>query len=70
MEEALRRLEKQIDGALVHGLRQFSVIHGKGEGILQRAIHEYLKKASVVEDYHFSAPEEGGFGKTLVVLKG
>jgi DNA mismatch repair protein MutS2 len=70
MEEALRRLEKQIDGALIHGLRQFSVIHGKGEGILQRAIHEYLKKATVVEDYYFSAPDEGGFGKTLVVLKG
>jgi DNA mismatch repair protein MutS2 len=70
LEEAIRSLERQIDSALVHGLRQFGVIHGKGEGILQRAIHQYLKEAPMVEDYHFSAPEEGGFGRTLVVLKG
>jgi DNA mismatch repair protein MutS2 len=70
LEEALRALEKQIDSALLHGLKEFSVIHGKGEGILRRAIHEYLKQSPVVQDFHFSAPEEGGFGNTRVVLKG
>ncbi len=69
LEEATRRLERQIDGALVHGLKRFSVIHGKGEGVLQRGIHDYLKKAEMVEEYRFSPLEEGGFGKTIVVLK-
>jgi DNA mismatch repair protein MutS2 len=69
-DEALRRLEKQIDSALVHGLKSFSVIHGKGEGVLMKAIHEYLKNLDLVEEFGFSLPEEGGAGKTNVVLKG
>jgi DNA mismatch repair protein MutS2 len=69
-EEALRQVERQVDSALVHGLREFSIVHGKGEGILRTAIHEYLRGLSVVQDFRFSAPEEGGFGKTIVILKG
>ena len=69
LEEAMRLVEKQLDSALVHGLRQFAIIHGKGEGILRRAIHDYLRGLSVVEDFRFSAPEEGGYGKTIVTLK-
>ncbi|MBN1413131.1 MAG: endonuclease MutS2 [Spirochaetales bacterium] len=69
LEEAVKKLEKQIDGALLRGLREFSVVHGKGEGVLQHGIHEYLKKCRYVKDYFFSTPEEGGFGKTIVILK-
>jgi DNA mismatch repair protein MutS2 len=70
LDEAMRRLEKQIDTALMHGLREFSVVHGKGEGVLRTAIHEYLRTLNVVQDFRFTAPEEGGFGKTIVTLKG
>ena len=70
LEEAMRRLEKQIDNALISGLHEFSVVHGKGEGVLRTAIHEYLRTLPVVADFRFSAPEEGGFGKTIVTLKG
>ncbi len=45
------------------------VIHGKGDGILQRGVHDYLKSQSVVADYYFSRPEDGGYGKTMVTLK-
>jgi DNA mismatch repair protein MutS2 len=69
LEEAMRLVERQIDAALVHGLREFSIVHGKGEGILRTAIHEYLRGLNVVADFRFSAPEEGGFGKTNVTLK-
>lgn len=69
VEEAIRQLEKQIDSALIHGLREFSVVHGKGEGILRSAIHEHLRGLAAVEDFRFSAPEEGGYGKTIVILK-
>jgi DNA mismatch repair protein MutS2 len=70
LEEAMRLVEKQIDSALIHGLREFGIIHGKGEGVLRTAIHAYLRGLGVVEDFRFSAPEEGGFGKTIVTLKG
>ncbi|MDR1058712.1 MAG: Smr/MutS family protein [Treponema sp.] len=67
--EALEILERQIDGAVLSGLRNFSVIHGKGEGVLQKAVHDYLGASPVVADYYFSRPELGGFGRTEVVLK-
>jgi DNA mismatch repair protein MutS2 len=70
LEEALELLQRQIDGALLAGLKTFSVIHGKGDGVLQRGVHEYLKKDPSVADYYFSRPELGGFGRTEVVLKG
>ena len=63
-------VERQIDSALVHGLREFAIIHGKGEGKLRTAIHEYLHDLPMVQEYHFSTPQEGGFGKTIVTLKG
>jgi DNA mismatch repair protein MutS2 len=68
LEEALEALRRQIDGALLAGLREFSVIHGKGDGILQKVVHDYLKNEAAVVDYYFSRPELGGFGRTEVVL--
>jgi DNA mismatch repair protein MutS2 len=68
LEEALRRLEQQLDHAVVRGLSEFSVVHGLGEGILQRGVHRYLRGSPLVKDYFFATPEEGGFGKTVVRL--
>jgi DNA mismatch repair protein MutS2 len=68
LEEALKQVEQQIDRALLSGMAEFSIVHGMGEGVLQRGIHEYLKSSSQVKDYHFSTPEQGGFGRTVVRL--
>ncbi len=68
LEEALRRIDDQIEAALLSGLSSFSIIHGYGDGILQRGIHEYLKKRREVKDYSFARPEDGGMGKTYVTL--
>jgi DNA mismatch repair protein MutS2 len=70
LDEAVKALERQIDSALVHGLREFGVVHGKGEGILQKGIHDYLRDSPAVSDYGFAVPEDGGAGKTRVTLKG
>jgi DNA mismatch repair protein MutS2 len=69
LEEALETLRRQIDAALLSGLREFAVVHGKGNGILQKGVHEYLRNDGAVADYYFSRPEFGGFGRTEVVLK-
>jgi DNA mismatch repair protein MutS2 len=70
LEEALEVLRRQLDAAALSGLQEFSVVHGKGDGILQRGVHEYLKQQGLVADYYFSRPEMGGFGRTEVVLRG
>jgi DNA mismatch repair protein MutS2 len=69
LAEALESLRRQIDAAVLSGLKEFSVVHGKGDGVLQKGVHEYLRKDPAVADYYFSRPELGGFGRTEVILK-
>jgi DNA mismatch repair protein MutS2 len=68
-EEAMEAVRRQVEAAMLSGLKNFSVIHGKGTGILQKGVHDYLKKHPAVADYYFSRPELGGFGRTEVVLR-
>jgi len=67
--EATEALRRQIDAAVLSGLKNFSVIHGMGSGVLQKGIHDYLKNDPAVADYYFARPELGGFGRTEVVLR-
>ncbi len=68
MEEAVSSLEHQIDTALLSGMSGFNVIHGLGEGILQKAVHDYLRSCPQVTKFGFAHPDQGGFGKTEVQL--
>ncbi|MGP1587637.1 MAG: endonuclease MutS2 [Treponemataceae bacterium] len=67
-EQAIKILEHQLDLCSVNDFKHFSIIHGKGEGILQKAVWNYLKKSSIVESFNFAPYEEGGSGKTYVNL--
>lgn len=69
LDEALDALSRQIDNALLNGLKEFEVIHGKGEGILQTGVRKLLADSPAVEDFAFSRPEMGGAGKTIVRLR-
>jgi DNA mismatch repair protein MutS2 len=69
LDEAIEAVERQIDEAILAGLREFFILHGKGEGILQQGIHGQLQKNSQVEEFAFTRPEEGGAGKTYVRIK-
>ncbi len=70
MDDAIKMIEKNIDVAWVQGVREFEIIHGKGEGILRRAIWEYLQNLPMIEDFCYAKPDDGGQGKTIVTLKG
>ena len=67
-EEAIHALEHQIDLCTLHNFPQFSVIHGKGDGILQQAVRDYLSHSPSVQSFTFAPPEDGGTGKTYVTL--
>lgn len=66
LKETIEKLDVQLEGCLVYNLSSFSIIHGYGDGILSKGIHEYLKKQKDVKDYRFASPEDGGMGKTYV----
>ena len=66
--EALEIVSQQIEGALVHSVNEFSIIHGMGDGILSHGIHQYLRSMPHIKEFHFAKPEDGGFGKTYVLI--
>jgi len=66
---ALDAVEKQLDAAGLQNLSLFQILHGTGEGILGRGIHDYLRGHPAVADFHFARPEEGGYGMTIVRMK-
>jgi len=68
-EDALELVQRQVDAAVLSGLRNFSIVHGKGHGILRQGVHNYLKNHPAVAEFGFSRPELGGYGRTEVVLK-
>jgi DNA mismatch repair protein MutS2 len=68
VDEALEALRRQLDAAVLAGMAGFAVVHGKGDGILRKAVHEFLQTQSAVSEYRFSRPEQGGFGRTEVAL--
>ena len=68
-DEAVHALERQIDLCVLHNFPHFSVIHGKGDGVLMQAVSDYLSHCPVVADFTRAPAEDGGAGKTYVTLK-
>ena len=67
-DEAIKALERQIDLCVLNNFLHFSVIHGKGDGVLQQAVKDYLSNCPVVKEFNFAPAEDGGAGKTYVLL--
>lgn len=68
-EDAILRVEKYIDDALLAGYPRVSIIHGKGTGALRQGVHEYLKKHRAVKRARLGEAGEGGSGITVVEFK-
>ncbi len=69
VEEALARLDRYLDEAMLAGLPWVRLIHGKGTGRLRRALHEALRRHPLVVDYEPAGEGEGGAGATVVWLE-
>lgn len=69
VDEAIARLEKYLDDAMIAGLTSVRVVHGKGTGALRKGIHEYLRKLKFVKTYKLAEFGEGDAGVTIVTFK-
>lgn len=69
LEEALSQVDKYLDDAFIAKLETVTIIHGRGEGILRRGIHEMLAKNKHVKKFRDGHFNEGGNGVTVVSLK-
>lgn len=68
-EEAIARVEKYIDDALLAGYPRVSIIHGKGTGALRKGVQDYLKSHRAVKRTRPGEAGEGGLGVTVVELQ-
>ncbi|WP_017756057.1 endonuclease MutS2 [Calidifontibacillus oryziterrae] len=68
-EDAVLKVEKYIDDALLAGYPSVSIIHGKGTGALRKGVHDFLKTHRHVKEYRLGGMTEGGSGMTVVELK-
>lgn len=68
-EEACFRTDKYLDEAYMANLGEVSIVHGKGTGVLRKAINDMLKKHPHVKNYRLGEYGEGGDGVTIVTLK-
>ena len=69
VEDALPKVDKFIDQALLHGLERVQIIHGIGSGRLREAIGRYLNGHRAVKSISSGETMKGGRGITLVELR-
>ena len=69
IEEAREKVDKYIDEAVIAGLHEVSIIHGKGTGALRKGIHDFLKTHAHVASFRLGKYGEGETGVTIVTLK-
>ena len=68
VEEAMGKVDKYLDDALLAGLPRCRIIHGKGTGALRLAIRSQLEAHPQVKAYRLGGPGEGGDGVTVAEL--
>lgn len=69
LEDACMNVEKYLDDAYMAGLKEVTLIHGRGEGILKDGIRNMLRRNKLVASYRKGGYNEGGEGVTIVKLK-
>jgi DNA mismatch repair protein MutS2 len=69
VDEAVSRVDKFLDDAVMAELRNVRVIHGHGTGQLRRGLASYLADHPQVARFSAAPPDQGGAGATIVELK-
>ena len=68
-EEALDIVDKYLDEAKLLSIKEVSILHGKGNGILRKLIREKLSHIREIERFCDASLETGGTGITRVYFR-
>lgn len=68
-DEAKNELMSFVDDAILLGIYDLRILHGKGNGVLRNVVREYLAGVQEVKNYQDEHVERGGQGVTIVRLK-
>ncbi|MDR2661075.1 MAG: endonuclease MutS2 [Lactobacillaceae bacterium] len=67
-EEAMQKLDRYIDQAVLNNLGTVEIIHGKGTGALRLGVTQLLQSDNRVKNFQFANPNGAGDGATIVEL--
>jgi len=67
--EALDKVDKFIDDAILMNAETIRIVHGKGQGVLKKEIHKLLDSNPNVDSYRLGEFGEGDSGVTIVKIK-
>lgn len=68
-DEGVYEMEAFLDRAVLSHISTVTIIHGKGTGLLRKAVHQRLKKLPYVKSFRLGVFGEGEDGVTIVTLK-
>jgi DNA mismatch repair protein MutS2 len=68
-EDALTQLMAFVDDAVMLGIPEIKIIHGRGNGILKQVLRDYLRSVKEVASVSNEHVERGGDGVSVVVIK-
>jgi DNA mismatch repair protein MutS2 len=68
-DEAVMMVQKYIDDAYLLRIKEVSILHGKGEGILRKAVRDYLSSIEEVVSFDDEQHDRGGSGITKVLIR-
>ncbi|WP_010630391.1 endonuclease MutS2 [Sporolactobacillus vineae] len=68
-EDAMLKVEKYLDEAMLAGYPRVSIIHGKGTGALRKGVTKLIERHPNVKSSRLGNQGEGGSGVTVVDFK-
>ncbi|MCH9007769.1 Smr/MutS family protein [candidate division KSB1 bacterium] len=68
LDEAVEKVDKFLDDAVLAGWGEVRIIHGKGTGALRRGLADFLETHARVKNKKIGAWNEGDLGVTIVEL--
>ena len=69
LDEAILTVDQYLDAAIMAGMGEVSIIHGKGTGVLRSGIQQELRRHPHVKKQRLGIYGEGEDGVTIVTLK-
>ena len=67
--DAIMDVDNAIDSAILMGLHQITIIHGKGTGVLRTEIQKHLRSHPSIRSFRLGTYGEGDSGVTIAELK-
>ena len=68
-DEGLMEVDRFLDRCMMMGIKNATIIHGKGTGVLRAAVQQHLRRLSFVKSQRPGMYGEGEMGVTVVELK-